>query len=293
MDTNALVDQLHNAIKEYVQRAVAPVMERLQKTEISISEIKVIHGKDGKDGEPGPAGPAGPIGERGQDGINGKDGRDGIDGKEGPAGPPGLIGPSGMPGERGEKGLDGQDGRDGRDGEPGRDALQIEVLDGIDNERRYQRGTYAHWKGGIIRSTRVTDPIVNDDIFKSGWHVVVNGIADITIEQNDMRSWSMKMLRTDGVYVEKYFKTPNLLYKGIWKPENNYETGDTVTREGSTWICLQDSPGKPGDENSGWQLSVKKGRDGKDGLRGEKGERGAEGRAGKDLTQLGANGQRW
>lgn len=354
MDTNALVDQLHAAIKEYVQRTVAPLEARLKEAESALT-IKPANGKDGQDGKDGKdgidgksaydlavdAGFVGTIeqwvsslkGLPGQDGKDGKDGQDGqhgqsaytiavekgfvgskeewllsLKGQQGEKGERGDIGPAGqdglhgkdgkdgiqgIPGERGEKGLDGQDGRDGRDGEPGRDALQIDVLDGIDLQRRYQRGTYAHWRGGIIRSTRQTDPVADDDIFKAGWHVVVNGIADVTIEQNDLRSWSMKMLKTDGVCVEKTFKAPTLLYKGIWRPENTYEAGDTVTREGSTWICLQDNPGKPGDEDSGWQLSVKKGRDGKDGIRGEKGERGAEGRAGKDLTQIGSNGAKW
>lgn len=204
---------------------------------------------------------------------------------------PAVPGPKG---DAGDAGTPGADGRDGRDGEPGRDAVQIEVLDGVDAAKRYQRGTYAHLRGGIVRSFRATDPLAPGvDLEKCGWHVVVRGVDDITVDlAEDMRTVTVRHALTDGAVVEKQVKVPALVYREIWR-EGTYEQGDAVTRDGSTWICrVARTTATPGSSED-WKLAVKKGRDGKDGTRGEKGDRGAEGRAGKDLTQMGPDGKKW
>jgi hypothetical protein len=69
----------------------------------------------------------------------------------------------------------------------------------------------------------------------------------------------------------------------LWKP-GEYRRGDTVTRDGSLWICDVDTttgePDMPG--QTGWRLAAKKGRDGLDGKRGDRGERGQKGERGQD-----------
>lgn len=188
------------------------------------------------------------------------------------------------------------DGRDGREGEPGRDAAQIEVLDGIDPAKKYQRGTFASHRGGMVRAFRATDPLPEGaELEKSGWHVVLNGIDEEAIEaSDDLRTIAFARRYTDGRLVEKTVSVPTMIYRGIWRDTAAYSRGDTATRGGSTWALMTEKQaGPPGDEGSGWQLSTKKGADGRDGNRGEAGARGAEGRAGKDLTQMGPNGGRW
>lgn len=281
-------------------------------------------GIDGKDGAPGIQGERGEKGDPGQDGKDadpevikslvvaavaeipapkdgapGRDGRDGIDGKPGPKGERGMDGKDGAPGERGADGIGikgdpGLDGRDGLDGEPGRDAVQIEVLDAIDPGKRYQRGTFATWEGGIIRSFRATDPLKEGDLLeKAGWHVVVRGISFMQVEgSEDKRTVTVRTAFTGSPVVETELHFPVTIYRGIYQADTAYEEGDAVTWDGSIWNALKSTQEKPGASDA-WRLSVKRGRDGRDGVRGEKGERGAEGRAGKDLTQKGPDGSKW
>lgn len=87
---------------------------------------------------------------------------------------------------------------------------------------------------------------------------------------------------------------PHPLFRGIWR-EGNYQRGDSVVRDGSTFIALKDTATIPGTPNSDWQLSTKRGRDGKDGksVTGPPGPPGKDGRDGRDLTQLGPDGKKW
>jgi integrin beta 3 len=87
---------------------------------------------------------------------------------------------------------------------------------------------------------------------------------------------------------------PTVIYRGIWKPVDVYEAGDSVTRDGSMWVAERSVKlGTPGDEDSGWRLAVKRGRDGKDGRDGARGEKGEQGAPGRDLTQVGLDGSKW
>jgi hypothetical protein len=198
-----------------------------------------------------------------------------------------------------------KDGRDGRDGEPGRDAVHVEILDGIENGKRYGRNTFAAHAGGLVRSFKATDPLTGEiDLERAGWHVVVRGIDDLSIELGeDLRTVRVRCTMTGGKVVERTVVIPAMIDRGIFKGETRYEAGDVVTWDGSMWVCrgvaLDVRPGIPKDQPlheeslAAWRLAVKRGRDGRDGLRGEKGERGAEGRPGRDLTQMGPDGKKW
>lgn len=48
-------------------------------------------------------------------------------------------------------------------------------------------------------------------------------------------------------------------YRGVWQPADSYEKGNLATFDGSLWIAIAESPGKPG--ISGWQLAAKRGAD--------------------------------
>lgn len=56
-----------------------------------------------------------------------------------------------------------------------------------------------------------------------------------------------------------------MLYRGVFKDDQTYVRGDTVTWAGSLWHCDQPTSEKPGDGSKSWTLCAKKGRDGKDG----------------------------
>lgn len=304
------ISPIAERINELDERVKAlPVPERGEKGEPGDP------GKDGAPGEKGEAGEKGDPGIPGEPGASGKDGTPGADGKDGKDGngianveldedgksfdlvledgrrvevplPPGVQGDAGQDGakgEKGDKGETGDAGRDGRDGEPGRDAPHVDVLDGIDETRRYQRGTFATHLGGLIRSFRATDPIGEDgNLDRAGWHVVVRGISEATFDASeDGRIVTLRLSYTDGQRFEKSLRVPAMIYRGIWE-DSIYSKGDVVTRDGSTWVLQEDvARGKPGEEGSGWKLAVKKGRDG---LKGDRGDRGAPGRDGKDVT---------
>lgn len=294
-------------------------------------------GEPGERGEPGPPGERGPQGEPGPAGPAGERGEKGMDGAVGPRGEPGPVGQKGDTGERGERGETGpageagpagrdadtevvrsmvaaavqqipvpKDGRDGRDGEPGRDAVHVDILDGIDPAKRYARNTFAIHAGGLVRSFKATEPLSGDavDLERAGWHVVLRGLEDISIDlDDDLRTVRVRCAMTGSKVVEKAVTVPAMIDRGIFRAETRYEAGDVVTWDGCMWVCrgvaLNVRPGiskgEPMHEESTacWRLAVKRGRDGRDGVRGEKGDRGDQGRPGKDATQIGPNGGKW
>lgn len=168
-----------------------------------------------------------------------------------------------------------------RDGAAGRDGADIVPLSAIDPARAYPMGTWAKHAGGLWVARALTDGM-------TGWDCVVRGIDAIVVTPGqDLRSVQLAIRCSDGLAVQQTMTMPTMIYRGIWREEELYHRGDSATRDGSMWVLMaDDQKGKPGDADSGWILSAKRGTNGRDGLRGEKGERGAEGRAGKDLTRL-------
>lgn len=328
-DYTQLVEMILGGMRSYVQRNLQPLVDRVKVIEARIPERgeKGERGEAGAPGQDGVAGPAGadgqpgmpgPAGEKGDQGEPGTVGAQGEKGDRGEKGEPGERGERGEKGERGEagpageKGADGVAGKDGAPGpagdrgekgergeagEEGRDAAQIEVLDGIDPLRRYQRGTYASHRGGLLRARRATDLLPEDgDLEKAGWQTILRGIDSVSLEAgDDLRSISLALRMTDGNTITKAVTVPVVVDRGIFKAGENYERGDGATWDGSFWIAQRKTADdeRPGDASGAWRLAVKRGRDGRDGLKGEKGERGAEGRAGKDMTQLGPDGRRY
>ena len=298
-DITKIADDVIGAVKGYVERAFKSFEARIE------SRLKAVEDRPipkGEKGDPGDAGPAG------KDGSNGRDGESGAKGDPGDRGEDGKDGANGKDGENGRDGKDADmqaieqamrsmvakavedipkpvDGRDGLEGQPGKDALQIEVLQDLDPEKKYRRNQYATFRGGLIRSFRATDPIT-DSLEKAGWHVILNGTDEIE-ETREGRDCKKVTRMTDGRVVEVTWKSKETIYAGIFKDGQQYDPGDQVTRDGCTWTLMSEMKGYPGEPNkdTGWQMSAKKGRDGRDGIRGEKGDRGAEGRAGKDAWQ--------
>jgi hypothetical protein len=179
--------------------------------------------------------------------------------------------------------------KDGKDGESivgppglnGRDALQVDILPSIDLTRSYPRGTFALYDNGIVRSYRNTLP--GEAFDKSGWEVVVPGVADITMDRaDDLRTFMFGFRKTGGELKQAIFSMPVMIYRGIFKMGDQYDIGDVVTWGGSAWHSqVNNNKSEPG-KNDDWKLMVKEGRKGKDGKDGEQGPQGPPGRPGMD-----------
>jgi len=255
-------------------------------------------GRDGKDGAPGNPGEKGIDGKDGKDGINGINGKDapavdikalseaitekvlgaipkpkdGLDGKDGTSVDPESVrilvaaevtkAVAGLPPPK--AGRDGRDGRAGDAGLPGRDALDIDILEGIDESASYQRGTYAHHRGGTLKAYRTTDPIQGKDFQAAGWQVIQEGIADAgSALAADEQTVVQSLELTSGKLLVSKFEIPTLIHKGIWKSDQEYKRGHFVTTAGSTWHCNELTKDRPG-VSKAWTLVVKRGSDGKD-----------------------------
>ena len=218
--------------------------------------------------------PAGPRGVPGES-VRGEKGEPGIDGRDGPPGRDGLDVDkeaviATLRADLAEalavtpKAVDGRDGRDGKDGEPGRDAASLIVLPSIDESKGYARGTWASHTGGLIQAVRRTDPVIDGDLATAGWAVMLDGVAAVVVTQgDDPRVIEVATLLTSGTKTASTFSVPMMIDRGVWKAGITYDTGDTVSFDGSGWIAQRTTTDKPGGEASGWRLSTKRGRDGK------------------------------
>ena len=208
--------------------------------------------------------PVGRDGKDGKDGIDGKDGLDGAHGKDGAPGRDGKDGINGKDGADGRDGVDGKDGINGKDGADGRDALELDIVDAIDPQKAYPRGTVAAYRGGLIKATRRTGPI-GESLSAAGWRVILRGVAQTeVVPSDDLRTLGIRLTHTDGEVVEQTLRSPSLLYRGVFREGDQYDGGDAVTFGGSLWVALRATTTKPGDGSPDWRLAVKKGRDGRD-----------------------------
>lgn len=175
------------------------------------------------------------------------------------AGPPGVAGPAGEsiqgnegpPGARGDRGRRGRDGRDAKDGTDGRDAASIDILPDFDPEKSYPVGTFASHDGGLFRHNGAR------------WVCLVDGFKGLELEIVSDRTIEVRIMRTSGITDVKKFELPALIYRGIWDKDKAYSAGDSVTQNGSMWVCLRDTSSRPGTDKDAWRLAVKRGLNGK------------------------------
>lgn len=139
--------------------------------------------------------------------------------------------------------------------EDGRDALELEILPCIDLDKTYPRGTYAIHNGGLFRSYQKTVGI-------KGWECVVNGVADVAVSIEG-KTFSIAVSLSDGTQerTEKTIPVPE--YKGVFRSDEKYLKGDSVSHGGGLWIATDDDPSSIPGQSDGWQLAVKRGRDGR------------------------------
>jgi hypothetical protein len=151
----------------------------------------------------------------------------------------------------------------GKDGNDGKDSTELEVLPSIDDDKSYPKGTWASYKGGLIKSTRTTSALIGKSLLEAGWDVIVQGVHSVEVHPLADGEFAVKTMLTGGKDHITKFAVPVMVYKGIWK-EGAYTKGNTVTTGGSLWHCNKDTTDKPGTSEA-WQLCAKKGTDGRDG----------------------------
>lgn len=141
--------------------------------------------------------------------------------------------------------------------EDGRDAIDLEILPGIDETKQYARGTYATHRGGLWKSYERTNGL-------RGWECIVDGIDAVSVTQDAVREFSVTLAKSSGAEVIRKFTLPIQVYQGVHQDGKAYDEHDTTTWGGSQWLSKKaDNTDKPGSSDA-WTLVVKAGRNGKD-----------------------------
>lgn len=163
-------------------------------------------------------------------------------------------------------GKDGEPGKPGEPGRAGRDALEVQVLPGIHENKSYPEGVVSIWRGGLIRSERQTDPIADGNIADAGWRTILNAIHEEAEEVlDDGRFIERVTSYTNGTEFRRRIKTVTPIDQSVWAPRE-YLKGDGVTYNGGWFIAQRDTSATdvPQDKGGAWRLAAKRGRDGKD-----------------------------
>ena len=185
---------------------------------------------------------------------------------------------------------DGKDGADGRDGIDGKSLCLDDVRDCIGDLVNEAVGNLplpvhcvswlvdraghlhvtcsdgtVHDVGQVVgRDGKDGEPGATGTAGKDGR----DGIDGLGIEQIEYDG--ERTFRLANEKIDRSFTIPFPLYQGIWK-QGAYVRGDQVTSDNQQWIAMRDTDKEPGTVDSGWRLSVKKGRDGKPGKDGKDG----------------------
>jgi hypothetical protein len=260
-----------------------------------LGNVRGEKGAPGDRGEPGPAGPPGPQGdkgEKGEPGDKGDAGPPGLRGEKGDAGEPGARGEdgaAGSPGARGEKGdngasilsaivnadgelilissdgtkhaagivrgKDGTNGVDGGRGPRGLDAAALRPEVGIDDAKAYPAGSWRVYRGGSWFAETDTEPLKGRSPSEAGWTPIAIGENSFSIDMEG-RTVVVKRTTSTGLAIERRFKVPLLMDKGVYSPSAQYEKDDAVTFGGSYFVAKVDKPaGRPGSDD--WRMLIK------------------------------------
>lgn len=89
------------------------------------------------------------------------------------------------------------------------------------------------------------------------------GFDDMSCEYDGERRVTLRFTRGDQVK-EFPIDFPVVLYRGVYKDNDPYKRGDSVTWGGSLYIAQEDTDKHPRDsKGTFWKLAVKAGRDGR------------------------------
>lgn len=252
----------------------------------AVTAIPPRAGADGKDGAPGLPGQDGARGADGKDGapgLNGFDGKDGADGKDGrsltaedvapliaaevtkafatvpkPADGIGMV--DAIVDRAGHLVMTFTDGRTkdigqvvGANADPAETALMVQqAVDAIERPKDGRDGVDG--KDGA-NGRDGTDGKDGADGF---------GFDDVELAIGE--KCLLRFIRDGRV---KEFTLPIPIYRGPFKAGETYFKGNEVTCQGSQWIATADTSQRPGDGETAWRLTTKKGKDGRDGRDGK------------------------
>src|SRR6266436_5045804 len=82
------------------------------------------------------------------------------------------------------------------------------------------------------------------------------GFDDMSVDYDGERNLVLRFTRGDDIK-EFPINLPIPIYRGVYKEQEIYKKGDTVTWGGSVWIAQVDTPSHPRDGSTGWRLAVK------------------------------------
>lgn len=254
--------------------AIAPVIREFVAAELASRDAEIVRLKS----LTGTVGPVGPGGEQGPAGRDGADGKDGVDGKDGA---------HGMDGEPGKPGSDGKDGAAGRDG--------VGISDALISQDGHLVLTLSD---GTVKTVGIV--VGKDGAAGANGKDGANGLDgkdgadglgfdDMDVTFDGERTVTQRYVRGERVK-EFPMVFPTTIYRGVWENEKQYERGDQVSCDGSTWTALTANksirPGVAAAPSRCWQLSSKKGLDGKQGREGKQGPIGPKG----DRGEMGPKG---
>jgi hypothetical protein len=86
------------------------------------------------------------------------------------------------------------------------------------------------------------------------------GADDLELQSDDGGRTLRVMLKCGARTIEREIRTAVVIDRGIWRA-GDYKAGDAVTLKGSWWVAGRDTSQRPGEDNSGWRLAVKRGSD--------------------------------
>lgn len=155
--------------------------------------------------------------------------------------------------------------QDGKPGDPGRDALQLDILPGINPQKSVPRGTFALHDGGILMARRQTTPA--ETIDWDEWAVAVRGVSRLEWKQDetDERRFTIKSILTGEESSEQQFRIPVLVHKGRFIEGTVYEKGDVVRWNRSSFVCQADKTLGVPEISKDWQVLAQRGDRGNDG----------------------------
>ena len=85
-------------------------------------------------------------------------------------------------------------------------------------------------------------------------------LDDLEVQTEDGGRTLLLRLKGRDREIERKLTTSIVIDRGVWHP-GAYKAGDAVTLRGSWWVAGRETEGKPGEDNSGWRLAVKRGSD--------------------------------
>jgi hypothetical protein len=268
MELSHFASTVMKHVRDYVQPALDTIAKRCDdavaalRTDMVERIAQIPHGKDGL---PGDRGQQGERGEKGLDGTPGNPGEPGKPGERGEDGKAGEKGDQGEKGERGEQGQKGDAGDAGGPGERGTDGKSVTAAEVVAElepviqkwELDFERRAMDLFQRAVDRMPKPKDGENGKD-GKDGF-----GFDDLTLERKDWRNYVIRFTHGDQVK-EFALEVPMVIYRGVYKRDENYSTGDIVSWGGHMYHRDEKTERQidPDKNGSGWTQCVKRGNDG-------------------------------